>query len=209
MPPAPALAPTGPARTNDPAPGTPLARAHPDALYTPPRRHSADPLPQGRADPAPQARADLSPHARADLSPHARADLTPHARADLTPHARADFAPHVRADFAPHARADFARVRADIEAGAAVDALIDAEDALVELQTRLRDLRGMRPATAALLFGGAAAWRQALARVGVAAGRQISAVQSLRRAVAATPDFRLDEIARPIAAGTSVQWTGD
>lgn len=104
---------------------------------------------------------------------------------------------------------DFARVRGDIAREAAADALIEAEELLAELQGRLRDLRGMRPATAALLFGSDCAWRQALARVGVAAGRQQGAVERARLAVHGGPDFSLNEIARPIAPGTRVQWTGD
>jgi hypothetical protein len=112
---------------------------------------------------------------------------------------------------APPARQqpDFAAVRADIAAQAQADALIDAQDALAELQGRLRDLRAMRPATCALLFGSDAAWRQALARVGVAAGRQAGLVEALRIRCAQSPAFDLDEIARPLAAGTRLQWTGD
>lgn len=106
-------------------------------------------------------------------------------------------------------RPAFAAVCADIAAQAQADALIDAEDALAELQGRLRDLRAMRPATAALLFGSDAAWRGALARVGVAAGRQTGAVERLRSACRATPDFALHEIARPLGPATRVQWTGD
>jgi hypothetical protein len=109
----------------------------------------------------------------------------------------------------PALRPAFGRARADIEACALTDALIDAEDAHAELQSRCNDLRGMKPATAALLFGSEAAWRQALARVGVAAGRQLGAVEALRRRLRATPDFSLDEIARPLDAGGRVQWTGD
>jgi hypothetical protein len=120
-----------------------------------------------------------------------------------------DRAPDREPDLAQARARSFARVRADIAAQAPVDALIDAQDALAELQERLRDLRAMRPATAALLFGSDAAWRCALARVGVAAGRQVGAVEALRLACAATPDFSLNDIARPIASGTRVQWTGD
>jgi hypothetical protein len=120
-----------------------------------------------------------------------------------------DREPDVAPDLAQTRARSFARVRADIAAQAPVDALIDAQDALAELQERLRDLRAMRPATAALLFGSDAAWRCALARVGVAAGRQVGAVEALRLACAATPDFSLNDIARPIASGTRVQWTGD
>jgi hypothetical protein len=109
----------------------------------------------------------------------------------------------------PRRAPDFAAVRADIAAQAEADALIDAEEALAELQDRLRDLRAMRPATAELLFGGDAAWRQALARVGVAAGRQAGQVEALRVRCARSPAFLLDEIARPLAAGTRLQWTGD
>ncbi|HEX4325294.1 MAG TPA: hypothetical protein VH105_00670 [Burkholderiales bacterium] len=109
----------------------------------------------------------------------------------------------------PTSRPAFGRARADIEACALTDALIDAEDAHAELQSRCNDLRGMKPATAALLFGSEAAWRQALARVGVAAGRQLGAVEALRRRLSATPDFSLDEIARPLDTGSRVQWTGD
>ena len=109
----------------------------------------------------------------------------------------------------PAARPDFARVRADIAQAALTDALLDAEDIHNELQARFTDLRAMKPATAALLFGNEAAWHAALARVGVAAGRQLSAVESLRRQLRATPDFSLDAVARPLAAGTRVQWTGD
>lgn len=103
----------------------------------------------------------------------------------------------------------FARARADISAAATGDALIEAEDAHAELHARFTDLRAMKPATAALLFGSEAAWKQALARVGVAAGRQLSLVESLRRRLGQSPDFTLDSIARPIAAGSRVQWTGD
>jgi len=109
----------------------------------------------------------------------------------------------------PTARPAFGRARADIEACALTDALIDAEDAHAELQSRCNDLRGMKPATAALLFGSEAAWRQALARVGVAAGRQLGAVEALRRRLSATADFSLDEIARPLDPAGRVQWTGD
>ncbi|HEY4371623.1 MAG TPA: hypothetical protein VGN52_06850 [Burkholderiales bacterium] len=105
--------------------------------------------------------------------------------------------------------AAFARLRADIAAAALGDALIDAEDAHAELHARFTDLRSMKPATAALLFGSEEAWKQALARVGVAAGRQLSAVEALRRRLGDSPDFTLDSVARPIAAGTRVQWTGD
>ena len=83
----------------------------------------------------------------------------------------------------PRVAINFAAVHADIAAERATDALIDAEDLLGELQSRLRDLRGMPPSTAALLFGSDAAWRQALARVAVAAGRQLTGVEALRAAV--------------------------
>lgn len=121
----------------------------------------------------------------------------------------ADPSTPARAAAAPRRRPDFSAVRADIAAQAQADALIDAEDALAELQGRLRDLRAMRPATAALLFGGDAAWRQALARVGVAAGRQAGQVEALRGLCRQSPVFLLDEIARPLAGGTRLQWTGD
>ena len=94
---------------------------------------------------------------------------------------------------------------ADIENAALTDALIDAEDAHAELQNRCNDLRGMKPATAALVFGSDAAWRQAIARVGVAAGRQLGAVESMRRRLRQTPDFALSEIESRTTRG----YTGD
>ncbi|MDB5807876.1 MAG: hypothetical protein JWN73_5198, partial [Betaproteobacteria bacterium] len=109
----------------------------------------------------------------------------------------------------PRRPPDFARARADIAACALTDALIEAEDAHAELQSRFTDLRAMKPATAALLFGSQAAWRQALARVGIAAGRHLSAVEALRTRLRATPDFSLNDIARPLGPTTRVQWTGD
>jgi hypothetical protein len=99
----------------------------------------------------------------------------------------------------------FAAARADIAACALTDALIDAEDAHAELQNRFTDLRAMKPAMAALLFGSEAAWRQALARVGVAAGRQLSAVEALRIRLRQTPDFALSEVESRTTRG----WTGD
>jgi hypothetical protein len=100
-------------------------------------------------------------------------------------------------------------VRADIAACAPLDALADAREALVDLDTRLADLRGLKPATAALLFGTDAAWRGALARVGVEIGRRLTDLARLERAAGLEVDFSLGEIARPIAHGAGILWTGD
>jgi len=98
-----------------------------------------------------------------------------------------------------------ARVSADIAACAASDALIDAEDAMAELRTRLQDIRNMKPATAALIFGSEAAWRQALARLGVAAGAQTGLVEKLRIAAQQSPGFSLAEVESRTTRG----YTGD
>lgn len=101
--------------------------------------------------------------------------------------------------------AQVARVSADIAACATSDALIDAEDALAELRSRIQDVRSMKPATAALLFGSDAAWRQALARLGVAAGAQTGLVEKLRIAAQLSPDFALAEV----ESRTTRSYTGD
>ena len=101
--------------------------------------------------------------------------------------------------------AQVSRVKADIAACAASDALIDAEDALAELRTRLQDIRNMKPATAVLLFGSDAAWRQALARVGVAAGGMTGQVEKLRIAAQQSPAFALSEVESRTTRG----YTGD
>ena len=59
---------------------------------------------------------------------------------------------------------DYARLRADIVACAPFDVLADANEALAELDLRCADLPSLKPATAALLFGNEAAWRNALGR---------------------------------------------
>jgi hypothetical protein len=105
--------------------------------------------------------------------------------------------------------ASFAKVRADIAAEAPRDALLDAQSDLAELQARYADLCGLRKETALLLFGTEASWHASLARQGVAIGRQLSACAALRRAAGLEPDFSLDQIARPLAPGAGVRYTGD
>ena len=123
--------------------------------------------------------------------------------------ARADAAPAPEGAPGRPAQPDFARVRADIARAAPFDALIYEEEVLAELQTRLRDLRAIPAHEAAAIFGSDADWRQILTRVGVAAGRQLSRVGEMRARLGAAPDFRLDEVARPLADGTTLRWTGD
>lgn len=105
--------------------------------------------------------------------------------------------------------AQVSKVLADVKALQPTDAMLDAQEAIDELDLRLKDFRSMKPATAALVFGSDAAWRGCLARLGVEIGRRMSAIGAMRRAAGLDPDFSLDEIRRPIAAGTSVAWTGD
>lgn len=106
-------------------------------------------------------------------------------------------------------RTSAARAAADIRAAAPMDAVITAREELAELQARFTDMRAMKTATAALLFGSDAAWRQALARVGVACGRQITALASLERTAGVNQEIKISSIAKPIGPTTRVCWTGD
>lgn len=107
------------------------------------------------------------------------------------------------------ANPSFGRVLEDIRAEAARDTRIAAAEALAEIKARYDDLRAMPAATAALLFGSDAAWRQALARVGIELGRRLTARSAEERAAGREPDFSLDEIARPLPHAGGVRWTGD
>jgi hypothetical protein len=100
-------------------------------------------------------------------------------------------------------------VRADIAACAPFDPLADAQEALAELDLRYTALRGLKPATAALLFASEAAWRNALGRIGVEIGQRRTDLIELLRAAGLALEFSLAEIARPIAHGAGIRWTGD
>jgi len=108
-------------------------------------------------------------------------------------------------------RPNFAQVRADIERARAVDALLYEEGILLELQTRLRDERSLTPEMVARTYSasGFVTWEQVVTRLAVATGRQVTRVAEFRARVESAPDFELDEIARPLGAGTTVRWTGD
>jgi len=104
-------------------------------------------------------------------------------------------------------RPNFQKVAIDIAAERLADAVIEAEEKWGELQTRFTDLRALKPATAALIFGSEENWKDALSRVGVATGRALSALEAAR--ARAGQALNIEQVGRPIAAGSRVQWTGD
>jgi hypothetical protein len=109
-------------------------------------------------------------------------------------------------------QAQVSAVLADIAAAGPSDALLDMQEALDELNLRLKDVRTMKPATAALMFGSDAAWRGCLSRLGVEIGRRMTALGAARRAAGLELDFSLSDIATPITPGASlsgVRRTGD
>jgi hypothetical protein len=101
-----------------------------------------------------------------------------------------------------------ARVAADIRAEAKTDSLIDAEEKLNELREEITHARTMTPAMAAIVFGSDANWRIALARMGVEAGRRSGEVERMRIANGQSLNIDMEQIARPVATGSGVRFTG-
>ena len=104
---------------------------------------------------------------------------------------------------------NFSKLCADIRNEAGRDAAIDAQEQLDAMQVCYRHIRAYSVETAIRVFGTQDAWERSLSRQAFAIGNKLTEVSALRRAAGFEPSFSLDEIARPIAAGSGIRYTGD